>query len=283
MEAVRKAMMGVAAACFMLLTGCGASENYAPAAPPRATDAIVFPNEPSHIAVDLKVSLADLEQALERELPRELWQIDRPGSECVASRKVDLALFNPDEYARILTSAHHEIAAFGGAFLPGRPAKEHGLFVQGAHAAAVARKGAKFRHLGQNHCHDFEAIHFIFGILPRLARLHDENAKLFANALDRNAQERGVKLFPGFGHVAKALFLRGVCRVDGQTCAGDAADQTLAQAQPGLVVGLSLVFVAARYVPAKCSTCRPPEIGRRAQDAAGGRLAAFALSGGHDC
>lgn len=30
---------------------------------------------------------------------------------------VDLALFNPDEYARLLTSAHHEIAAFGGAFL----------------------------------------------------------------------------------------------------------------------------------------------------------------------
>ncbi len=30
---------------------------------------------------------------------------------------VHLALFNPDEYARLLTSAHHEIAAFGGAFL----------------------------------------------------------------------------------------------------------------------------------------------------------------------
>lgn len=30
---------------------------------------------------------------------------------------VNLALFNPDEYARLLTSAHHEIAAFGGAFL----------------------------------------------------------------------------------------------------------------------------------------------------------------------
>lgn len=30
---------------------------------------------------------------------------------------VDLALFDPDEYARLLTSAHHEIAAFGGAFL----------------------------------------------------------------------------------------------------------------------------------------------------------------------
>jgi uncharacterized protein len=30
---------------------------------------------------------------------------------------VDLALFQPDEYARVLTSAHHEIAAFGGAFL----------------------------------------------------------------------------------------------------------------------------------------------------------------------
>ena len=30
---------------------------------------------------------------------------------------VDLALHQPDEYSRILTSAHHEIAAFGGAFL----------------------------------------------------------------------------------------------------------------------------------------------------------------------
>lgn len=30
---------------------------------------------------------------------------------------IDLALNRPDEYAKILTSAHHEIAAFGGAFL----------------------------------------------------------------------------------------------------------------------------------------------------------------------
>jgi hypothetical protein len=30
---------------------------------------------------------------------------------------LDLAINNPDEYSRILTSAHHEIAAFGGAFL----------------------------------------------------------------------------------------------------------------------------------------------------------------------
>jgi hypothetical protein len=82
-----------ALAGLMLLAGCGASDRSAADAPPRAADAIVFPNEPSQIAVDLKVSLADLEQALERELPRELWQIDRPGSECVASQKVDLALF----------------------------------------------------------------------------------------------------------------------------------------------------------------------------------------------
>ena len=82
-----------ALAGLMLLAGCGASDSSAAGAPPRATDAIVFPNEPSHVAVDVQVSLADLEQALERELPRELWQIDRPGSECVASKKVDLALF----------------------------------------------------------------------------------------------------------------------------------------------------------------------------------------------
>lgn len=30
---------------------------------------------------------------------------------------IDLALFKPDDYAKALTSAHHEIAAFGGAFL----------------------------------------------------------------------------------------------------------------------------------------------------------------------
>lgn len=62
-------------------------------APPRADDPITFPDDPSHIAVDLKVDLAALESALEREVPRQLWEIDQPDTECIASQKIDLALF----------------------------------------------------------------------------------------------------------------------------------------------------------------------------------------------
>ena len=93
MKSQYRLLIAGALAGLMLLAGCSASDSSAADAPPRATDPIVFPNEPSRVAVDLQVDLADLEQALERELPRELWQIDRPGSECIASQQVDLALF----------------------------------------------------------------------------------------------------------------------------------------------------------------------------------------------
>ncbi len=93
MGAVRRFMIAGAAAALTLLAGCSKAADTASLAPPRATDRIVFPQTPSNIAVDLAVDLADLERTLERELPRTLWQIDRPGSECVASKNVDLALF----------------------------------------------------------------------------------------------------------------------------------------------------------------------------------------------
>lgn len=93
MKALRWAITALAATCLAPLAGCGKAAETADIAPPRATDPIVFPQTPSHIAVDLKVDLADLERTLERELPRELWQIDRPGSECIAPQTVDLALF----------------------------------------------------------------------------------------------------------------------------------------------------------------------------------------------
>ncbi|WP_379921032.1 DUF4403 family protein [Erythrobacter sp. R86502] len=93
MQAVRQTMFMLKAASLLLLAGCSAGEDAVSTAPPRATDPIVFPQKPSHVAVDLRVDLAQLERALERELPRELWTIDRPGSECVASKKIDLALF----------------------------------------------------------------------------------------------------------------------------------------------------------------------------------------------
>ncbi|MCL9981777.1 MAG: DUF4403 family protein [Erythrobacter sp.] len=93
MGALRKLMIAGAAAALTLLSACSKAADDASDTPPRATDRIVFPQTPSNIAVDLAVDLGDLERALERELPRTLWQIDRPGSECVASKKVDLALF----------------------------------------------------------------------------------------------------------------------------------------------------------------------------------------------
>ena len=93
MNAVRRAMTALAAASLILLVGCGATDDTASVAPPRGDDPIVFQQQASQIAVDLKLDLAELERTLERELPRELWRIDRPGSECVASKKVDLALF----------------------------------------------------------------------------------------------------------------------------------------------------------------------------------------------
>lgn len=93
MGTLRRMMIAGASAGLLLLSGCNDAADPGTGAPPRATDAIVFPKETSHIAVDLKVDLAQLEAALEREVPRELWQIDRPDSECLASKKVDLAVF----------------------------------------------------------------------------------------------------------------------------------------------------------------------------------------------
>lgn len=94
MEHLRLMLGACLGAMLMLLAACSnAAADPATGAPPRADDPIVFPQKTSQIAVDLKIDLAQLEAALERELPRKLWQIDKPGSECVASKKIDLELF----------------------------------------------------------------------------------------------------------------------------------------------------------------------------------------------
>ncbi len=77
---------------LLALVGC-AEATSAPAVPPRADDPIVFPQEPSVVAVDLGIDLAGLERELEADLPRQLWAISRKGELCVPSRKVDLAVF----------------------------------------------------------------------------------------------------------------------------------------------------------------------------------------------
>lgn len=77
----------------ILLAACGGEADAVSSAPQRASDPIAFPDAPSHVEVDLTVDLAALERALEQEVPRQLWAIDEPGSECIASKKIDLELF----------------------------------------------------------------------------------------------------------------------------------------------------------------------------------------------
>lgn len=81
------------AAGLLLLGGCSNAADTPSPGPPRADDAITFPSATSHAEIDLAVDLAQLERTLEQEVPRQLWAIDQPGSECVASKKINLELF----------------------------------------------------------------------------------------------------------------------------------------------------------------------------------------------
>lgn len=84
---------GLAPALAIMLAACGSEPATPSNAPPRASDPIIFPNEASHVEIDLAADLAQLERTLEQEIPRQLWAIDQPGSECVSSKKIDLELF----------------------------------------------------------------------------------------------------------------------------------------------------------------------------------------------
>lgn len=88
--AVLGLLVALALAAYLLF---GRGGGIVSPAPPRADDTIDLPNEPSHVALDLRVDLAALERALESEVPRRLVTIDEPDTECVAPKKIDLALF----------------------------------------------------------------------------------------------------------------------------------------------------------------------------------------------
>ncbi len=79
-------------AALLALAGCWDPPE-PPVVPPRASDPIIFPDEPSIIGIDLAVDLAGLERDLEADIPRTLWRIAEEDVTCVPSKKVDLALF----------------------------------------------------------------------------------------------------------------------------------------------------------------------------------------------
>lgn len=82
-------MVGLAA-LTLGLAGC--HRKAAQGAPPRATDRIKVDDVPSLITVPVRADLGSLVIRLEREIPRTLWTIDKPGQVCVASKKVDLGI-----------------------------------------------------------------------------------------------------------------------------------------------------------------------------------------------
>lgn len=88
-----RASPGIAA--IALFAGALASVGCSPRAetgpPPRANDAVTIPPQDSVIAVPVTANLAGLAAALEREVPRTLYRINRADQVCVASRRVKVA------------------------------------------------------------------------------------------------------------------------------------------------------------------------------------------------
>lgn len=86
-QAIGGAAMAAAAAA-LALSGCQRDRGQ----PTRADDAIRVDPSPSTLAVPVDVDLVDLERLLERELPRTMWRIDKPGQTCAGRRKIDLGI-----------------------------------------------------------------------------------------------------------------------------------------------------------------------------------------------
>jgi predicted small lipoprotein YifL len=80
---VRTAIITVA---ILSLSGCGTKTPNE--APPRTNDMVRIRPQASTIAVPIEARLDRLAAALEREVPRTLWSIDKPDQTCVASNKV---------------------------------------------------------------------------------------------------------------------------------------------------------------------------------------------------
>lgn len=70
----------------------GCQQQNASGPPPRADDKVDLPPHDSIIAVPVEADLGELSRALEREVPRQLWAINKPDQVCVASSKVKVLI-----------------------------------------------------------------------------------------------------------------------------------------------------------------------------------------------
>jgi hypothetical protein len=106
----------LAAISAMFVLGCSpAVQDDGP--PPRATDRIDVEPQSSTIAVPVRVDLKELSTTLEREIPRTLWTIDKPGQVCVTSKRVKVLfvkLNTPTIKCRILGQVTRGPLSVGG-------------------------------------------------------------------------------------------------------------------------------------------------------------------------
>lgn len=104
----------LALASTLALTACK-RDRHEP--PPRAHDAFAIDPQPSLITVPVQADLGNLAAAIEREIPRTLWTIDKPDQTCVPSKKVDLGiatLKTPDLKCRIVGEVTRGPMTFAG-------------------------------------------------------------------------------------------------------------------------------------------------------------------------
>ena len=114
-------IIGILAASLM---GCGAKTA---GAPHRATDEIKLEPQSSVISVPISANLAALDSALEQEVPRQLWTIDKPGQVCSAPKKVKVLFVKiktPTLHCRLVgqvTRGNMQISGSGRTFVVTMP------------------------------------------------------------------------------------------------------------------------------------------------------------------
>ncbi|TPG42743.1 DUF4403 family protein [Sphingomonas koreensis] len=87
---VSRSNLMLTASSALLATGC--SHAVRSPAPPKVESAPDFPLQTSTIVVPISASLDDLQHALERETPQQLWSIDKRLDKCVAGKRVNLGI-----------------------------------------------------------------------------------------------------------------------------------------------------------------------------------------------
>jgi len=80
----------LAISAILLVSGC--SHSVRSPAPPKVEGAPDFPLQMSSIVVPISGSLDDLQRALEGQVPKRLWSIDKQLDTCVAAKRVNLGI-----------------------------------------------------------------------------------------------------------------------------------------------------------------------------------------------